>query len=116
MLGSLSDAAEDSFSDLLSDWGDFNSPIGNSSIHSDSPPALDASENGPENPNGWRDFILNLDDPGADGSSRLDGNYQWASPRATQLHMRETPDDDMIPHVPANEQAAEPAWYLELPF
>jgi len=116
MLGSLSDAAEDSFSDLLSDWGDFNSPIGNSRIHSDSPPALDASENGPEHLNEWRDFILNLDDPGADGSSQLDGSYEWASPRATQLHMEETLDDDMIPHVPADEQAVEPAWYLELPF
>jgi hypothetical protein len=113
MFGLLPETASDgydSFSDLLADSGDFNSPSRESEIHSS---ASNESEDRPEQPiknDRWHDYVLDMDDSDIDNVSRPDGDCEWTSMRATQIRIREALDEDITPHAPVNGQATKPAW------
>jgi hypothetical protein len=110
MLSENAEDPYDSFSDLLADLDDFDSPSANSGIRSQSnlPPAT----NGPEDESeqlsindGWGDDALNIDDPDTDRISRLDGKRDGGTSGTTQIHISGAHESDTVPHTPVDGQA-----------
>lgn len=108
MLSEKAGDPYDSFSDLLADLDDFDSPSANSGIRSqsNSPPATNQPEDESEQPNdGWGDDALNFDDPDTDRISRLDGKRDGGTSGTTQIRISGAHESDTVPHTPVDGQA-----------
>ena len=83
----------------LTDLVDFDSPSGESEIHS-------SARNISEQPIGSHDYLLDMDD--SDIDNRIDGECEWTSKGATQIRIGEVLVEDITSHV--NGQGAKPDW------
>ncbi len=110
MLSENAEDLYDSFSDLLADLDDFDSPSANSGIRSpsNSPPATNEPEDKSEQPSiddGWGDDALNFDDPDTGRISRLDGKRDGGTSGTTQIRIGGAHESDTVPHTPVDGQA-----------
>jgi len=105
----------DSFSDLLADLDDFDSPSANSGIRSqsNSPPATNEPEDKPEQPSindGWGDDAPNFDDPDTDRISRSDGKRDEGTSGTMQIRISGAHESDTVPRTPVDGQANKLIW------
>jgi hypothetical protein len=99
----------DSFSDLLADLADFDSPSATSGIRSQSNSLPATNEPGdkfeqPSISDGWGDDALNSDNPDRDRISRLDGERDGGKSGIAQIRISGAHESDTVPHTPVNGQ------------
>jgi hypothetical protein len=96
----------DFFSDLFTDEDDFNSPSGESGIHSSAPhDPEDKPERGIESDR-WNDDVLDMDDSDTDIVFRFDGQGERSSTDTTQIGISGALGEVVIPHTVANATPA----------